>query len=144
MHTTKICACFFRVVMPIFEPWKTMSPFALKHMNFKASLVPFKPPNLAKLSTISVVNLPKYMAPLNFNKLNKIETIFQLTITYVCKTLVVQGCHFVTIDGNDLCGLYISFHYMKNMCMFSAMVHPIVFDQCFFKWFSTFKIWKKV
>jgi len=81
----------------------------LKQTNFKASLVPFKPPNSAKLSTISVVNLPKYMAPLNFNKLNKIETIFQLTITYVCKALVVQGCHFVTIDGNDLCVLYINF-----------------------------------
>jgi len=115
--------------MSIFEPWKTMSPFALKQMNFKASLMPFKPQNLA----ISVVNLPKYMAPLNFNKLNKIETIFQFTITYVCKALVVQGCHFVTIDGNDLCVLYINFHYMKNMCMFSAVVHLIVFDQCFFK-----------
>jgi len=110
----------------------------LKQTNFKAGLVPFKPPNSAKLSTISVVNLPKYMAPLNFNKLNKIETIFQLTITYVCKALVVQGCHFVTIDGNDLCVLYINFHCMKNMCMFSVVVHPIVFDQC-----STFKIWKR-
>jgi hypothetical protein len=78
------------------------------------------------------------MAPLNFNKLNKIETIFQLTITYVCKALVVQGCHFVTIDGNDLCVLYINFHCMKNMCMFLVVVHPIVFDQC-----STFKIWKR-
>ncbi len=84
------------------------------------------------------------MAPLNFNKFNKIETIFQLTITYVCKALTIQGCHFVTIDGNDLCVLHINFHCMKNMHMFSAMVHLIVFDQCFFKWFSTFKFWKRV